>query len=158
MVKVTKRRTAPAQRVRLEGGVRINDPAAILKKGVVVWVAWATGVLVAAAAAWTAWNALGLPKFTTYEYVGTQIRQAIEPVASKVDQQGIYLLSGRIETLKGSKAQQLDAKNRLDLALHTTKDPVAVQIIDGQRKSIEEVVKSLDSQIADLSAQLKALH
>lgn len=158
MAKVTKRRP-PATRVRLEGGVRVReDPATIVGRGVVKWVAWGVGALVALGAAWTAYNALGLPKFTTYEYVNGQIREVVAPIASKVDSQGVYILSGRIETLKGSRQQQLDAKNRLELQLHSTKDAVAVQIIQGQQKSIEEVVKSLDAQIVDLSAQLKALH
>ncbi len=155
MAKVTKRAT----RVRLEGGVRVReDPATVVSRGVVKWVAWGAGALVVAGAAWTAWNALGLPKVATYDYVTGQIREVVAPIATKVDSQGIYILSGRIETLKGSRQQQLDAKNRLELQLHTTKEPVAVQIIAGQERAIDEVIKSLDSQIVDLSAQLKALH
>ncbi len=137
---------------------RRADPASVVSTGVVHWVAWGAGTLALAGAAWTAWNALGLPKVATYEYVGSQIREVVQPIASKVDSHGIYILSGRIETLKGSRQQQLDAKNRLELQLHSTKDSVAVQIIQGQERSIEEVVKSLDAQIVDLSAQLKALH
>ncbi len=158
MAKAPTKRRAPATRVRLEGGVKLTDPASVVSAGVIKWVAWVAGTLVLAGAAWTAWNALGLPKVATYDYVTGQIREVVQPIASKVDSQGVYILSGRIETLKGSRAQQLDAKNRLELQLHTTKDPVAVQIIQGQQKSIEEVVKSLDAQIVDLSAQLKALH
>jgi hypothetical protein len=148
------RRAKAATRV----DVRIkDDPATVLKKGVVMWVAWAVGALVAAYAGWSAYLGLGGPKFATYEYVGGQIRQVVEPIASKVDSQGIYIISGRIETLKASRQQQLDARSRLDLQSHTTKDPVAIQIIAGQQKSIDDVVKSIDNQVLELSSQLKAL-
>lgn len=147
----------PVASTHVDARVRLEDPARVVQKGIIKWAAYIAGSLVLAGSAWTAYNALGLPKVATYEYVGNQIKEAVQPIASKVDSQGIYILSGRIEVLKSSRQQQITDRNRLDLLQRSTKDVVAVQIIVGQQKTIDDVVKSIDSQIVDLSTQLKAL-
>ena len=146
-----------ATRVRLEEAVQVrDDPASVLKKGAVAWVAWGAGSLVLAGAAWTAYGALGLPKVATYDYVDDHVRAVVQPLATKVDEQGLSILAGRIEVLKASKQLQLGDKARLDLQARTIKDPVALQIIAGQQKTVDETIRAIDDQVAKLSAQLQA--
>jgi hypothetical protein len=104
---------------------------------------------------YTAWTGFGWWQPAGVAYVDMHIESAVKPIVTKVDDQGISILSGRIETLKGSKQLQVDAKSRLELQSHTTKDPIALQIIAGQQKSIDETIKGIDDQIATLSAQLQ---
>lgn len=130
---------------------RKPDPARVVYSGVWKIATIIGGTLIAFYAFFTAWVGLGLPKVATYDYVDGIVR----PIVSKVDDQGISILQGRIETLKGAKQLQEDAKSRLDLQSHTTKDPIAIQIIQGQQKSIDDILKGIDEQIAKLSAQVQ---
>lgn len=133
-----------------------SDSAQVVYSGTWKLATIAGGMLVAAYAAWTAWTGFGWWVPAGITYVDGHIEQALKPISLKVDAQGESILSGRIETLKGSKQLQMDARSRLDLTVRTTKDPVAIQIIQGQQKSIDEIIKGIDEQIAKLSAQLQS--
>ena len=104
---------------------------------------------------YTAWTGFGWWEPAGVAYVDDHVTKAIAPIASKVDAQGVSILSGRIETLKASKQLQSADKARLDLQTRTTKDPVALQIITAQQKSIDDTIKGIDEQLATLSAQLQ---
>ena len=104
---------------------------------------------------YTAWVGFGWWQPASIALVDEHITKVVAPIVSKVDAQGISILSGRIETLRGSKQQQVDAKSRLELQSHTTKDPIALQLIAQQQKSIDDTLKGIDDQIAALSAQLQ---
>lgn len=133
-----------------------NDSVNIVYSGAWKIATLAGGFLVALYAAWTAWTGFGWWVPAGITYVDAHIEQALKPISLKVDAQGESILSGRIETLKGAKQLQVDARSRLDLQQHTTKDPVAVQIMQGQQKSIDETLKGIDDQIAKLSGLLQS--
>ena len=132
-----------------------SNSAQVVSSGVWKIATIAGGMLVAAYATWTAWTGFGWWVPAGITYVDGHIEQAVKPIASKVDAQGISILSGRIETMKAAKQLQVDAKSRLDLQSHTTKDPVAIQIIQGQQKSIDDNIKGIDDLIAKLSGELQ---
>ena len=131
--------------------------APVVDEHTVVWqsLIWlgklGTGFLLSAAAVFAAWNTLGLPKVATYEYVDG----VIKPIAIKVDDQGASILAGRIETLKQSRALQAGDKNKLEVQSHITKDPTAINLIAVQQRTIDETIKVIDDQIAELAADLK---
>lgn len=133
-----------------------TDSAQVVYSGVWKIATLVGGVLVALYAVWTAWQGFGWWVPAGVTYVDGRIEHAIKPLTTKVDEQGVSLLSGRIETLKSSKQLQVDARSRLDLAAHTTKDPIAVQIIQGQQKSIDGTLKDIDDQIANLNGLLQS--
>ncbi len=135
---------------------RATNPARIVYSGAWKLATLVGGALVALYASWTAWTGVGWWVPAGINYVDGHIEQALRPIATKVDEQGMSILSGRIETLKAAKQLQVDARSRLDLQSHTTKDPVAIQIIQGQQKSIDETVKGIDDQIAKLSGELQS--
>lgn len=135
---------------------RLPDAAHIVYSGVWKIATIAGGTLIALYTSYVAWTGLGFWQPAGIAYVDGHIEQAVKPIASKVDEQGASILSGRIETLKSSRQQQIDAKSRLDLQSHTTKDAIAIQLIGQQQKSIDDTIKGIDGQIATLSAQLQA--
>jgi len=135
-------------------GRKIN-PAQIVYSGIWKIATIAGGMLVGLYGGYIAWTGLGFWQPAGITYVDDHITKAVAPIAAKQDEQGLSILSGRLETLKGSRQLQVDAKGRLDLQTHTTKDPVALQIIQGQQKSIDDTIKGIDDQIATLSAQLQ---
>lgn len=115
----------------------------------------AGGALAAVYAAYIAWNGLGWWVPAGITYVDSHIDSAIRPIVTKVDDQGISITNGRLDILKGQRQQQTDAKSRLELQSHITKDPIALQLIQSQQKGIDETIKAIDDQIATLSAELK---
>jgi hypothetical protein len=103
---------------------------------------------------WTAWTGFGWWVPASVALVDDHITKVVAPISRKVDDQGKSILSGRIETLKASRQLQVDAKSRLELQTLTTKDPIAQQIIAGQKKSVDDTIKSIDDNIADVTAKL----
>ena len=144
-------RRAPARKSKAE--LSLNSPLTVS------WL-WRLATLIGFTISglyvvYTAWTGFGWWQPASIALVEDRITKVVAPISSKVDEQGISILSGRIETLKGSKQLQADAKSRLDLQSHTTKDPIALQLIAQQQKSIDETLKGIDDQIATLSAQLQ---
>lgn len=133
-----------------------QDSAQVVYSGIWKMATLAGGALIAMYATWTAWTGFGWWVPAGVAYVDVHVASALKPITSKVDEQGVSILSGRVETLKAVRQLQIDAKSRLDLQSHTTKDPVAIQIIQGQQKNIDETIKGIDDQIAKLSGQLQS--
>lgn len=143
----------PRRRPRRRPVDRIDSPLTVSRL-------WRIGAVFATLVAgtyatWTAWIGFGWWVPASVTLVDDHITRVVAPIAGKVDEQGASILSGRIETLRGARQLQVDAKSRLELASHTTKDLIAGQIIQGQQKTTDETIKGIDDQITELTAQLQ---
>jgi hypothetical protein len=148
MAKARKRKMAAAARVKRAPPV--EDHTVVVQT--LIWLGkLGAGFIISTALVWTAWNTLGLPKVATYEYVDGVVR----PISAKQDEQGASILAGRIETLKASKQLQAGDRSKLEVQSHITKDPTAISLIATQQKTIDDTIKGIDDQIADLAADLK---
>ena len=156
MTKSARRVTTPQRRA--SGAARrsrgsLNAPITVPR----IWKfgGIAGGAFIGFYAVYVAWTGFGWWQPAGITYVDDHITKAVAPIAAKQDDQGISILSGRIEVLKASKQLQVGDRSRLDLSLRTTKDPIAIQIIQSQQKNIDDTIKGIDEQIASLTAQLQ---
>lgn len=137
----------------------IRNPDPLRQPITVSWIwrfaAIAGTALIGTFGVYTAWTGFGWWQPAGISYVNDRIKEVVQPLAAKVDEQGDSILSGRIETLKASKQLQLGDRAKWEVQSHTTKDPVTVQLIGQQKNNIDDTVKGIDDQITKLSTQLQ---
>lgn len=143
MVKKTTRSVMPQQ-------AATERTVMLTATGVSTLVKIAASSLVAVAAAVAAYVYLGLPVVATHGYVEDIVR----PIVDKVEGVNSSGLNGRIEQLAGNRQRALAEKFDLDLKTRTIKETAALQVIQGREREIDDIVKSLDEQIAATKAEL----